>query len=81
MCGEPEGEQKVFIDSLNVFYANRLVIKQVPCYPGYIQANLKTDITKEILDSIEVACKENQWAEFLVYDKEGNLIRGNTGSM
>jgi hypothetical protein len=81
MCGEPEGKEKVFIDSLNVFYTNRLIIKQVPCYPGYIQANLQTDISKEILDTIEGSCRENQWIEFLVYDKDGKLIRGNTGSM
>lgn len=81
MCGEPEGREKVFIDSLNLVYLNRLIIKQVPCYPGYIQANLKTDVSKEILDNIEIACRKYQWIEFLVYDKNGSLIRGNVGSM
>lgn len=81
ICGEPEGKEKVFIDSINVIYKNRLVIKPVPCYPGYIQANLKADVSNETLDSIQIACRPYQWIEFLVYDKKGNLIRGNVTSM
>jgi hypothetical protein len=82
MCGEPEGKEKAFLDAVNVKYANRLVIKQIPCYSGYIQTNLKTDVSNAVLDSIEKACKDNQWTlEFIVYDKDGKLIRGNVGSM
>jgi len=81
MCGEPEGKEKLFIDSINNVYQDQLIVKQVPCYPGYIRADLKTDLSKETLDTIEYSCKHNQWIEFLVYDKNGNLIRGDVGSM
>lgn|ERR1700741_4274131 len=81
VCGEPEGEEKQFIDSLNLVFQNKLIIEQVPCYPGYIQAHLKTSVPNETLDSINAVCRNKNYIEFLVYDKEGNLIRGSIISM
>ncbi len=43
---------------------------------------LKTDYDKNLIDSLENAYKQTiSFAEFLVHDQNGKLIRGNTGSM
>ncbi len=82
VCGEPEGRAKIFIDSVNSVWQNKLLLKQVPCYPGYIQIDLKIKVANNDLDNIENAFSRTvEWAELLVYDKDGKLIRGNTGSM
>ena len=81
ICGEPEGKEKAFIDSLNFVYQEQLTFEQVPCYPGYLQATLHKDISSVNLDSVEVVIKKNKYVEFLVYDEKGSLIRGDRGSM
>ena len=81
ICGEPTGKEKSFIDSLNSISINKLTIEHVPCYPGYIQAHLKTKVARETLEDIETAVTMFGYAEFLVYDKDNVLIMGNAGSM
>jgi hypothetical protein len=82
VCGHPEGKKKAFIDSVNSKFKDNLVIKDVPCYSDYMQLDLKNDYDKNIIDSIEKAYIETvNYAEFMVYDKNGKLIRGNIGSM
>ncbi|MDX2066897.1 MAG: hypothetical protein SFV55_00655 [Haliscomenobacter sp.] len=82
LCGEVQGRQKVFIDSVNAVYEDRFVLSQVPCYPGYLRADLKTNIESKDLDSLEIAYNRLfGFAELLVYDQDKNLIRGSTGSM
>ncbi len=81
-CGQVQGRQKVFFDSVNTVYKDRLVLSQVPCYPGYLRADLKTNIESKDLDSIEVAYNRLfGFTELFVYDQDKNLIRGSTGSM
>lgn len=81
-CGQVQGRQKVFIDSVNAVYEDRLVLSQVPCYPGYLRVDLKTNIEAKDLDSLEIAYNRLiGFAELLVYDKDKNLIRGSAGSM
>ena len=81
-CGQVQGRQKVFIDSVNAVYEDRFVLSQVPCYPGYLRVDLKTNIEAKDLDSLETAYNRLfGFAELLVYDQGKNLIRGNTGSM
>jgi hypothetical protein len=81
VCGDPQGQQKKFIDSLNKQHGGQISFEQVPCYPGYLQAHLKVDVPQDLLDSINVVRRQNQWVEFLVYDKKGKLVMGTTGSM
>ena len=82
LCGEIQGRQKVFIDSVNIVYEDRLVLSQVPCYPGYLKIDLKTNIEAKDLDSLETAYNRLiGFAELLVYDRDKNLVRGSTGSM
>ena len=81
-CGQVQGPQKVFIDSVNAVYEDRLVLSQVPCYPGYLRIDLKTNIEAKDLDSLETAYnKLFGFSELLVYNQGENLIRGSTGSM
>lgn len=81
-CGQVQGRQKVFIDSINAVYEDRLVLSQVPCYPGYLRVDLKTNIEAKDLDSLENTYNRLiGFAELLVYDQDENLIRGSTGSM
>lgn len=81
-CGQVQGRQKVFIDSVNAVYEDRFVLSQVPCYPGYLRVDLKTNIEVKDLDSLETAYNRLiGFAELLVYDKDKNLIRGSAGSM
>jgi hypothetical protein len=82
LCGEPQGRKKIFIDSVNQKWAGKLILKQVPCYPGYIQINLTQDVDNAELSIIESSFGETvEWAELLVYNKNGKLIRGDKGSM
>jgi hypothetical protein len=82
MCGEPEGKQKLFIDSINSTYKDELTLRHMPCYNDYMRIDLKTNYDKLLVDSLEQAYERTVWwAEFHVYDKYGKLIRGNTGSM
>ncbi len=82
LCGEAQGRQQVFIDSVNTVYEDRLVLSQVPCYPGYLRVDLKTNIETKDLDSLETAYNRLfGFAELLVYDQDEKLIRGSTGSM
>lgn len=82
LCGEPEGEQKNFIESTNKKFQDKFVLKHVACYKDYMRIDLKTDYDKNTVDSLEKAYTQIvNYAEFLVYDKDGKLIRGNTGSM
>jgi uncharacterized lipoprotein YehR (DUF1307 family) len=81
-CGQVQGRQKVFIDSVNAVYEDRLVLSQVPCYPGYLRVDLKTNLEAKDLDSLETAYNRLiGFAELLIYDRDKNLIRGSTGSM
>lgn len=79
-CGEPIGKEKEFIDSLNTVYSNQLTVEQVPCYPGYLKATLYYDISDSIIESIDKIVKK-RYVEFLVYNKKGKLVKGDTGSM
>ena len=82
MCGQPEREQKAFIDSINYKYSDKLTITHVPCYADYMKVNLKSNYQKELIDSLQKSYKKLfHWAEFQVYDKDGKLIKGSTGSM
>jgi hypothetical protein len=81
VCGEPTGAHKVFIDLINQRYSNALTIKQVPCYPGYLQVDCKTSVPGELLDKTGSSARKLNWIEILVYDKNDKLIRGETGSM
>ena len=82
LCGEPEGKQKIFIDSVNKKYKDQLSIRDVPCYSDYMEITLKTNYQKALIDSLEnFYSKSVNRAEFHVYDKKGKLIRGNRGSM
>ena len=82
MCGQPEGKQKAFIDSINSKYSDVLTISHVPCYSDYMRVTLKSNYQKTLIDSLENSySKLVNWAEFHVCDKDGKLIRGNTGSM
>lgn len=82
MCGEPDGKQKEFIDKTNLQYKDQFVIRHVPCYAAYMQVDIKTYYSKTTIDSLENAYhKQINWAEFLVYDKDGKLIRSSTISM
>ncbi len=80
-CGEPEGKRKVFIDSLNHVHAKVLVVKEVPCYFGYLEVRCKREVSEKLLDSIGSSAQALGWIEVLVYNTEGFLIRGETGSM
>jgi uncharacterized lipoprotein YehR (DUF1307 family) len=81
-CAQVQGRQKVFIDSVNAVYEDRFVLSQVPCYPGYLRVDLKTNLETKDLDSLENAYnKLIGFAELLVYDQDENLVRGSKGSM
>jgi len=82
MCGEPVGKQKEFIDKANLQFKDQFVVRHMPCYASYMRIDLKANYSKTIIDSLEKAyCKQINFAEFLVYDKDGNLVRGHTGSL
>lgn len=82
LCGQVQGRQKVFVDSVNAVYEDRFVLSQVPCYPGYLRVDLKINLEAKDLDSLENAYNRLfGFAELLVYDRDKNLIRGNRGSM
>ena len=87
LCGEPEGELKTFIGTFNEQHSDQIVLKQVACYPGYAQVNLKIDLEIELMDRLEseiLNFRINQktvFVEVLIYDPKGVLKRGNTGSM
>ena len=81
MCGEPKGEMKVLMDSINNANKERFLSKPVPCYPGYYQINLITEIDPSYLDEVEQVLKKNGFIEVLVYNKNNELVRGNVGSM
>ena len=82
LCGEPEGKQKTFIESVNSKFQDKFIIKHVPCYADYMRIDLKTEYDKNLVDSLEKSYTQTvNYAEFLVYDKDGKLIRGSTGSM
>lgn len=82
VCGVPAGKQKSFIDSVNINLKDKLTISYVPCYSDYMEVYLKTDYEKWIIDSLENEYERKvNWAEFLVYNKNGQLIRGSKGSM
>jgi uncharacterized lipoprotein YehR (DUF1307 family) len=81
-CGQVQDRQKMFIDSVNAVYEDRLVLSQVPCYPGYLRVDLKTNIEAKDLDSLETAYNRLiGFAKLLVYDQDEYLIRRSTGSM
>ncbi len=78
----PTTEQQAFMDSVNFKFKDKLTIKYVPTYHDYMYVYLKNYYDKNLIDSIENAYKQTiGFVEFLVHDKEGNLIRGSNGSM
>jgi hypothetical protein len=82
VCGEESSNQKTFIDSVNIKFNDKLTLSYVPCYADYMEVHLKTDYEKWIIDSLENEYERSiNWAEFLVYNKDGDLIRGSHGSM
>lgn len=80
-CGEPTGDLKEYIDSINHKYPDKLIMSQVPCYPGYAQVDLLRNLSESTIDSIENNFEKIHFREVLIYDRDNNLIRGNTGSM
>jgi hypothetical protein len=47
-----------------------------------MRIDIKNDYDKNIIDSLEKEYAQTvNWAEFLVYDKNRKLIRGNTSTM
>lgn len=81
ICGEPTGDLKIFIESVNNNHSATLSLKQVPCYPGYAQRDLKEYSSSEFIDSLVQEIRRHSFVEVLVYDKEKKLIIGDTGSM
>lgn len=82
VCGEPKGRQKIFIDSVNARFGDKLTLTHVPCYGDYIEVHLKSGYEKALIDSLENGYQRSvSWAEFLVYNANGELIRGSKGSM
>jgi hypothetical protein len=78
----PTTEQQTFMDSVNLKFKDKLTIKHVPTYDDYMHVYLKNDYNKNLIDSLENAYTQTLgFVEFLVYDKEGKLIRGSYGSM
>jgi hypothetical protein len=78
----PTEQQKTFINSVNPKLQDKLTIEHVPCYYDYMYVYLKGDYDKNLIDSLEKVYRQTiSFAEFLVHDKSGKLIRGNTGSM
>lgn len=76
------GAKKTFINSVNTKLQAKLTIEHVPCYYDYMYVYLKDDYDKNLIDSLENVYRQAiSFAEFLVYDKSGKRIRGNTGSM
>jgi len=81
LCGELNGERKLFIDSLNQIHAKLIVVTQVPCYYDYLEVQYKTEVSEKVLNSIDSSAQSLGWIEGLVYNSKGLLIRGETGSM
>ncbi len=78
----PTNEQQKFMDSVNLKFKDELTIKHVPTYCDYMYVYLKKDYDKNLIDSLENEYKQTiGFVEFLVYDKNKYLIRGNCGSM
>lgn len=70
------------MDSVNLKFKGKLTIKHVPTYDDYMYVYLKSDYDKNLIDSLENAYKQTiGFVEFLVHDKNGDLIRGTYGSM
>lgn len=80
-CGEASGRDKEFFDSLNVAFKDSLVIDAMPCYPGFTEAHLKMDIDSVRIEAIWKIVQEEGFVDLFVYDKDGNLIRGNPGGL
>ena len=81
ICGELSGDHKAYVVRVNYAYKSRLQVQQVPCYPGYLQVKCWSTVSSKTLDSIEVSASTLGWMEVLVYNHQGDLVRGNTGSM
>lgn len=79
-CGEPKGDEKIFVDALNVKYGGIMLAKPIPCYPGYFQIDLKVEVDSVIINYFDRILRE-RYVEVLIYDKSKKLIRGNVGSM
>lgn len=52
VCGRPNGEIKILMDSINNANKGRLWGKPVPCYPGYYKINLMTEIDSSKIENI-----------------------------
>lgn len=81
VCGQADGKEKLLIDSITLNYKGKLSLKEVDCYPGYMQVNLNGEVGQTTLDSIVAVCKKNRYVEIVIYNHKGDLIQGNTGSM
>jgi len=81
LCGELTGARKSYAAALNMAYAQRLHVEQIPCYPNYLRVACLTQVADTALDSIESSARRFGWDEVLVYDQKGELLRGNVGSM
>lgn len=78
----PTPEQQLFMDSVNLKFKDELTIKHIPTYYDYMYVYLKNDYDKNLIDSLENEYKKTiGFVEFLVYDKNKHLIRGNCSSM
>lgn len=69
------------MDSINIANRERLYGEPVPCYPGFYQINLRTEVDSNYLDEVEKILDKNGFTEVLIYDRSNKLVRGNVGSM
>ena len=81
ICGTPQGEEKVFMDSLNSVYQDVFVGQPTLCYPGYYELHIKTELDSTRLLHLDSLLKTKGYIELLVYDTDGELIWGDAGSM
>ena len=80
-CGKPQGEEKVFMDSLNSVYKDVFVGKPTPCFPGYYELHLKTELDSTTMMYLDRLLQSKGYVELLVYDVDGALVWGNNESM
>ena len=80
-CGELTGERKGFVEKINAEQRGKLEVTQVPCYSDYLQVHCTEEIPATYWQRFDSLAATLGWIEVLVYDRRGNLIKGNTGSM
>lgn len=72
ICGKPNEKEKEFMDSLNIAYKDLFIGQPVPCYPGYYELRLKTDIDSTMLVYLDSIFKKKDITSFWFMIKMGN---------